>query len=40
MRDHWQAGYHATIRTLRHPEIFERPASFEGVATFDVSEED
>jgi NTE family protein len=35
MEDHWLAGYHDTIRTLRHPEVFERPKDAEGVFTFD-----
>jgi hypothetical protein len=25
MKDHWEAGYHDAVRTLRHPELFERP---------------
>jgi NTE family protein len=37
MEDHWRAGYHDTIRTLRHPQILERPASIEGVFTFDLA---
>jgi NTE family protein len=39
MEDHWKAGYSATVRTLRHPEVLERPKNHEGVLTFDVSEE-
>ena len=35
MEEHWRAGYHDTIRTLRHPEVLERPASIDGVSTFD-----
>jgi NTE family protein len=38
MEDHWRAGYHDTVRTLRHPEVLERPASPEGVFIFDVHE--
>jgi NTE family protein len=37
MEDHWRAGYHDTIRTLRHPQVLERPASIEGVFTFDLA---
>ena len=38
MEDHWRAGYHDTVRTLRHPEVLERPDNLEGVLTFDLSE--
>jgi NTE family protein len=38
MEDHWQAGYHDTVRTLRHPEVLERPLSPDGVFTFDIAE--
>jgi NTE family protein len=38
MEDHWRAGYHETIRTLRHPEVLERPRSRDGVFMFDVAE--
>ena len=38
MNDHWQAGYHDTVRTLRHPKILERPTNMVGVATFDLAE--
>jgi len=37
MQEHWRAGYHDTIRTLRHPEVLERPTNHEGVFTFDLS---
>jgi NTE family protein len=36
MEDHWKAGYHDAKRTLRHPEVLERPDSPEGVRTFDL----
>ena len=36
MRTHWGAGYHDTIRTLRKPDILERPSNHEGVAVFDL----
>ena len=25
MEEHWRAGYHDAVRTLRHPEALERP---------------
>ena len=37
MEEHWRAGYHDTVRTLRHPEILERPRNQEGVFTFDLA---
>ena len=37
MEDHWAAGYHDTVRTLRHPEVLERPNNGEGVFTFDIA---
>ena len=36
METHWRAGYHDTVRTLRHPDVLERPANHEGVAVFDL----
>lgn len=39
MEDHWSAGRSDTIRTLRHPEVLERPTSADGVFTFDVASE-
>jgi NTE family protein len=36
MEDHWRAGYHDTVRTLRHPELLRRPTNAEGVLTFDL----
>jgi len=38
MEDHWRAGYYDTVRTLRHPEVLERPDNLEGVMTFDLSQ--
>jgi NTE family protein len=38
MEDHWGAGYLDTIRTLRHPEVLQRPRSRDGVFMFDVAE--
>lgn len=37
MEEHWQAGYHDGVRTLRHPEVLQRPASPDGVFTFDLA---
>src|SRR4029453_9635384 len=37
MEDHWRAGYHDTIRTLRHPEVLRRPKSRDGVFIFDLA---
>ena len=37
MEDHWRAGYHDTVRTLRHPEVLERPKNRAGVFTFDLA---
>jgi NTE family protein len=39
MEEHWRAGYHDTRRTLRHPEVLERPKSVDGVFIFDVAED-
>jgi NTE family protein len=39
MREHWRAGYHDAVRTLRHPEVLERPANLEGVLTFDLAQD-
>jgi NTE family protein len=36
MEEHWRAGYHDAIRTLRHPEVLERPTDHDGVFTFDL----
>jgi len=38
MEDHWLAGYHDAVRTLRHQEVFERPSQLEGVFTFDLAQ--
>ena len=37
MEDHWAAGHCDTIRTLRHPEVLQRPTSADGVFTFDLA---
>ena len=39
MEDHWRAGYHDTVRTLRHPEVLARPLNREGVFTFDLAQD-
>jgi NTE family protein len=39
MEDHWRAGYHDTVRTLRHPEVLDRPRNHEGVMTFDLAQD-
>ncbi|HLL26086.1 MAG TPA: patatin-like phospholipase family protein [Xanthobacteraceae bacterium] len=36
MEEHWRAGYRDARRALRHSEVLERPASREGVLTFDL----
>jgi NTE family protein len=36
MQDHWRAGYHDALRTLRHPEALARPVTPDGVSTFDL----
>ena len=37
MEEHWRAGYHDAVRTLRHPEALQRPRNQEGVCTFDLA---
>src|SRR5262249_44058777 len=37
MEDHWRAGYYDTVRTLRHPEVLERPTNEEGVFVFALA---
>jgi len=37
MEEHWRAGYHDAVRTLRHPEVLERPDNRQGFLTFDLS---
>lgn len=36
MQDHWRAGYHDALRTLRNPQVLTRPTSLDGVFTFDL----
>jgi NTE family protein len=40
MQEHWRAGYYDAVRTLRHHEVFERPATLDGVFTFDLAQDD
>ncbi|QBR71635.1 hypothetical protein CU048_10490 [Beijerinckiaceae bacterium] len=37
MEEHWLAGYNDAVRTLRHPEVLQRPDNNEGVFTFDLA---
>ena len=37
MEEHWRAGYHDARRTLRHPQVLERPKNPEGLRTFDLA---
>ncbi len=39
MEEHWRAGYNDAVRTLRHPEILERPTGIEAVRTFDLGQD-
>jgi NTE family protein len=36
MEEHWRAGYHDAVRTLRHPEVLVRPKTADRVFTFDL----
>ena len=40
MEEHWQSGYGDMERTLRHPEVLQRPQSADGVFTFDLAHPD
>jgi NTE family protein len=37
MEEHWRSGYHDAVRTLRHPEVLQRPRGLDGVFTFDLA---
>jgi NTE family protein len=39
MQDHWRAGYQDTTRTLRHPQVLQRPQGHGGVFTFDLGQD-
>lgn len=40
MEEHWNSGYADAVRTLRHPEVLERPEGVDGVFTFDLARQD
>jgi len=37
MEEHWRAGYHDAVRTLRHPEVLQPSTNHDGVLTFDLA---
>ena len=37
MEEHWRSGYTDAVRTLRHPEVLQRPNGSDGVFTFDLA---
>jgi NTE family protein len=37
MEEHWQSGYFVAVRTLRHPEVLQRPESLDGLFIFDLA---
>ena len=37
MEEHWRAGYHDAVRSLRHPEALQRPRNQDRVSTFDLA---
>jgi NTE family protein len=37
MEEHWMSGYNDAVRTLRHPEVLQRPQGMDGVFTFDLA---
>ena len=37
MEEHWSSGYNDAVRTLRHPEVLQRPNGSDGVFTFDLA---
>ena len=40
MEEHWKSGYSDAVRTLRHPEVLQRPDGADGVFTFDLAQQD
>ncbi|HYV69294.1 MAG TPA: patatin-like phospholipase family protein [Pseudolabrys sp.] len=40
MEEHWKSGYSDAVRTLRHPEVLQRPDGADGVFTFDLARQD
>jgi NTE family protein len=39
MEEHWKSGYDDMVRTLRYPEVLQRPTSPDGVFTFDLKQQ-
>jgi NTE family protein len=39
MEEHWKTGYSDMARTLRHPEVLQRPEGPDGVFTFDLNQQ-
>ena len=39
MEEHWKTGYSDMVRTLRNPEVLQRPQSPDGVFTFDLKKQ-
>jgi NTE family protein len=37
MEEHWESGYNDAVRTLRHPEVLQRPQNHDCVFTFDLA---
>ncbi len=37
MVEHWKSGCDDTVRTLRHPQVLQRPTNCEGFSAFDLS---
>jgi NTE family protein len=37
MEEHWNSGYNDAVRTLRHPEVLQRPNVQDGFFTFDLA---
>ena len=37
MEEHWSSGYNDAVRSLRHPEVLQRPEGLDGVFTFDLA---
>ena len=37
MEEHWRSGYNDAARTLRHPEVLQRPRDGRGFFTFDLA---
>src|SRR5215471_8067605 len=37
MEEHWKAGYDDAVRTLRYPQVLQRPDEVDGVFVFDLA---